>query len=427
MKKSFLLGAGFSYDFGMPLSKDLTKVFFSLFNEKNIQSLAQILASNNPYGTQRPISKEALIDGLQLLLKDKKNEEINYEKTLSEIQELAENYNKTQEEKDSYHYLFGIFYEIIHTLLSIYQEESFQLLYLRNKSCYSNFSKMLSDRETWIFSLNHDLFLEALALDFNIPITFGDQHDISFPLNNHEMNHKIKLTYSKRSELSGDNQKFYCEKFGINLVKLHGGLSELEYKDRSIICNQSMSKKSSFELMADYLMIQKMAYYHDGKMIPSGKDRVITNMDGELDIICKSMLTGGKKYSKTSNPKDGEEKLLIFDKVLVDIEELTIVGYGFGDRHINDRISNAMVLNPKLKIVIVDPTISRIPDFLEQFNYDMRIKKVHSGIAQWIEYCHSGQWNYEQMSILKENEQQRAIIQNRVEQRIKMFYSQTPQ
>lgn len=241
------------------------------------------------------------------------------------------------------------------------------------------------------------------------------------------MNHKIKLTYSKRSELSGDNQKFYCEKFGINLVKLHGGLSELEYKDRSIICNQSMSKKSSFELMADYLMIQKMAYYHDGKMIPSGKDRVITNMDGELDIICKSMLTGGKKYSKTSNPKDGEEKLLIFDKVLVDIEELTIVGYGFGDRHINDRISNAMVLNPKLKIVIVDPTISRIPDFLEQFNYDMRIKKVHSGIAQWIEYCHSGQWNYEQMSILKENEQQRAIIQNRVEQRIKMFYSQTPQ
>lgn len=397
----------------------MTEVFLSLFNEQSIQSLVRVLSLNNPYGLERPISPEALLNGLQLLLHHKNNEEKNYEKILSEIQELSEQYNKTQAEKDSYNYLFSILYEIIHTILSLYQEESFQNLYCINKGCYSNFSKMVSDTETWVFSLNHDLYVEALAIDLDIPITFGDNQNISFPLSNYEMKNIVNFTFSNRTNMFEYNRGFYHEKFGINLLKLHGGLSELEYKDRSIICNQRLNKKSSFELMADFTKIQKMAYYHGGKKVPSGKDRVITNMEGELDIICKSMLTGGKKYSKTTNPKKGEEKLLIFDTVLQNTEELTIVGYGFGDQHINNRISNAMVLNPALNIVIVDPGVNIIPNFLEQFNYGSRIKKVYSGIAPWIEYSYTGQWNNDQITLLKKNEKQRAIIRNNVEQRLK--------
>jgi hypothetical protein len=33
--KALLLGAGFSYDLGMPIAKELTDVFLDLFNEKN--------------------------------------------------------------------------------------------------------------------------------------------------------------------------------------------------------------------------------------------------------------------------------------------------------------------------------------------------------------------------------------------------------
>ncbi|DAB38108.1 MAG TPA: hypothetical protein CFH83_07695 [Sulfuricurvum kujiense] len=428
MKKGFLLGAGFSYDFGMPLASELTEIFFAPFNEYSIQNLVHVLSQNNPYGAERPINQETILECLTLLLKYKnenqnnKNEKDykpkNYEQFLADIQQLEEFPNKTLSDKDSYSYLFSFFYEIIHSILLSYQEISFGGLYCKNREWFSNFCKLLSDQETWVFTLNHDIYLEALAVDLNIPITYGDSGNISFPISNNEMGKTISLTYSKRCELTKNNQNFYQGQFGINLVKLHGGLSELEYKDRSIICNQTLNKKSSFELMVDFMKVKNMAYYHGGRKEPSGKDRVITNSDGELDIIVKSMLTGGKKYSKTTNPKDGEEKLLIFDDAMRTLDELSIIGYGFGDKHINNRISNAMVLNSNLKIVIIDPVHNPLPDFLEQFHYNLRIKKVQCGIAHWIEYCYTGEWNYQQVEALKANEQERINIRKSVEKRL---------
>jgi len=417
MKKGFLLGAGFSYDFGMPLASELSEVFFSLFNKKNIQLWANLISENEPYGKERPINKKAILEGLTLLLEHKNNNQKNYEQFLAEIQQLNQLHNKSLSDKDSYSYLFGLFYEIIHSILSLYQEESFGRLYCVNKKWFTNFSNLFGDEETWIFTLNHDLYMESLAIDLKIPITYGDHHKIAFPVSNYEINNHITFTYSNRNELKKDSQNFYKKEFGINLVKLHGGLSELNYKDRTMICNQDLKKKSSFELMTDFMKIEKMAYYHGGRKIPSGKDRVITNMDGELDIICKSMLTGGKKYSKTTNPKDGEEKLLIFDDIIKTLNELIIIGYGFGDKHVNNRILNAMVLNNNLQLTIIDSQHRPIPEFLEQFDYNSRIKRVQSSIAHWIEYCHTGKWNQELSESLKENEKLRIEVKNSVEQR----------
>ncbi|MDD2821328.1 MAG: hypothetical protein PHW29_08710 [Flavobacterium sp.] len=419
MKKGFLLGAGFSYDFGMPLAGELTEVFFGLFNKKNVQNLANRLAQNQPYNAERPINKKAILEGLTLLLKHKDDNQKNYEQFLADLQQLSQQPNKSLSDKDSYSYLFGLLYELIHSILSLYQEESFGRLYCVNKKLFTNFSTLFGDEETWIFTLNHDLYMETLAIDLKIPITYGDCYNISFPVSNHEMNNNIIFTYSNRKEINKVSQNFYEKEFGINLVKLHGGLSELDYKDRSMICNQDLKKKSSFELMADFIKIQKMAYYHGGRMIPSGKDRVITNNEGELDIICKSMLTGGKKYSNTTNPKDGEEKLLIFDDVIKTLDEFIIIGYGFGDKHVNNRILNAMVLNNNLQVTIVDSQHRPIPEFLEQFNYHSRIKRVQSSIALWIEYCYTGKWNQEYIEILKQTEQLREEIKSSVEQRLK--------
>jgi hypothetical protein len=47
MKKGLLLGAGFSYDFGMPLVDELTDVFLSLFDEGNVRRLARLLSAQS--------------------------------------------------------------------------------------------------------------------------------------------------------------------------------------------------------------------------------------------------------------------------------------------------------------------------------------------------------------------------------------------
>lgn len=313
MKKGLLLGAGFSYDLGMPLASELTEVFLGMFPKRRAKRFGEILSQNDPYTKDRPINKKAIFEGIDLLLS---YEGTNYEELLSNLQELGNAPGKTQSDRDSYHYLFGIFYEIIHQILTLYQKVSYQELYIKNRSWFSNLRSLLSEKETWVFTLNHDLYMECLAIDMEIPITYGDRRNLILPINNLEMNNEIRFTYSNRDELSYRGQGYFKNEFGINLVKVHGGLSELLYKDGLMICNQSLSHSSSEELIADFIKIDNMAYYHDGKKVPSGKDRVITDPNGELDIICKSMLTGGSKYSLTTNEKEGEEKLKLFDEML---------------------------------------------------------------------------------------------------------------
>jgi hypothetical protein len=165
-----------------------------------------------------------------------------------------------------------------------------------------------------------------------------------------------------------------------------------------------------------------MGYYHQGKRLAGVKDRTITNLSGELAIISSSMRAGGKKYSETSKIKEGEEKLMLFDHVLRGLDELTVIGYGFGDEHVNFRLSNALLLNDKLRVVIVDPVFGGTPKCIKQFDYDLRIKRAACGAAQWIEYCKGEKWNYEQIKALKENEKYRVEVRERVQSQLNRIF-----
>lgn len=179
MKKGLLLGAGFSYDLGMPLASEITEVFFGMFPKRRVKRFGEILSQNDPYTKDRPINKKAIFQGIDLLLS---YEGTNYEKLLSNLQELGNAPGKTQSDRDSYLYLFGIFYEIIHQILTLYQKVSYQELYIKNRSWFSNLRSLLSEKETWVFTLNHDLYMECLAIDMEIPITYGDRNNLILPL-----------------------------------------------------------------------------------------------------------------------------------------------------------------------------------------------------------------------------------------------------
>ncbi|MFH4367528.1 hypothetical protein [Vibrio diabolicus] len=412
MKKALLLGAGFSYDLGMPLASELTDIFLSMFNnEASNQRLINTLASNDPYENGGTLSKKAIANAVKIISEYEGN---NYEELIAEIEALSQDYSSktTQSDRDSYHYVFQIFYSLIHQVLNRYQLISYSLIYQKNLLCFKELRTLLSSNETWVFTLNHDMYFECLALDNNIPITYGDPYKMSLPVDNRDMSKQIPFTYSVRDELL--ENLFFNNEFGVNLVKLHGGLSELLYKEGTHLCNQSLKIQSSEELLYNFIQIQNMGFYVDNQKLASGKDRVITNSEGELDIICQSMLTGGNKFSRTTNDKHGEEKLMLMVKHLEQTDELTIIGYGFGDKHINTRISNAMVRNSKMKITIVDAVSKPVPEILEQFDHDSRIMRSTCGAAHWMEYLAKDKWDRQQMEVLKNNSSIRKDIFDKV-------------
>ena len=319
MKNIFLLGAGFSYQFGMPLVKDLTEVFYSFFNEQTVPLMIDEISKASPFGSDRPLNKKAIEKAFNILLDymAKEPRESNYEKILGDINNLRKS-GLNVSDNDSYSIVYMLLYKIINDILLKYNDLAFSL-YLVNKEPYNLFKELMSkDNETWVFTLNHDLFFEYLAIDNNIPITLGDKNKDTLRKDNLSgFNTLINFTYSNTSDISINNKNYFKNKYGVNLVKLHGGLSEIKLKDDQCIYNLDINVKSSSELNKNFNNFKEMNHLDmSGRKTSSLRDWAVTTLDNKLDLATHAMLTGNNKYSKTLSPKTGEEKIALFYDVL---------------------------------------------------------------------------------------------------------------
>ena len=389
MKRALLLGAGFSYDLGMPLSAEFSSAFFEYLSPPRRSAMSRILKSNQPFGNDHPIDKAAIDEGLA---KVRDFEHGDYEAFLSAIESptIAPG---NQPARDSYHYLSAVFYDIVYYLLYLWQKRTFQEFYKKNQSLYGGLRNFISDEPTWIFTLNHDLCIEFLAADFGIPLAFGDQDHVTFPVNNIDPNRIVRFTSSKLADYDLGKAHF-LQATGINLVKLHGGLSEFTYRDRTEVLNMFVDPASSEATLADLTtVVEEMGFYNAGKRLGGNKEKIVTNSQGELDVLQAAMRTGGQKYSRTLKIKPGEEKLRLLEQVLAQVDELTVIGYGFRDQHINLRLYNALLLNSKLKVYVVNPASVTVPEPIAAFNYDMRVVTPMAGAPEWLDYVKEEKWN----------------------------------
>ena len=399
-KRALLIGAGFSYDLGMPLTNDLTKDLFYYFNDKRIKILLNTLKDNNPYGSDRPINKKSFEIIYKIYSEHCKG--ANYEDFLKEIQEQYNDYTKKQDEKDTFHYFFGVLLDYIFEMFWMYQFNNYKL-YQQCRHFYNNFSNLIVNDELWVISLNHDLIIEFICFDNNLPLSFGSTDVKSFPLNNLKLNSNIDFFEISRNNLSLDQMHFFRDECGVNLIKLHGGINEFTYGDDSKILH---IKPDNNETSQSYLnkvnkVIHKMCYIINGIPARLCKEIAISDYEGEMQFLSKSIITGGYKYSKTFDPKPGEEKMRLLEEVLSLIDELYIIGYGFYDKHVNLRLYNAMLLNKNLKIWRVDPKTIEVPDILEPFNYNLRVRSAMCGTPEWLSYRVSEKWDNNQISELK--------------------------
>nr|OCA01113.1 Uncharacterized protein A9P81_0789 [Leptospira interrogans serovar Copenhageni/Icterohaemorrhagiae] len=130
-----------------------------------------------------------------------------------------------------------------------------------------------------------------------------------------------------------------------------------------MVCNFPLTFSSSIDLINQFNKIHKMAFFfdEDSKIkLPNNRRHIfVADEDDDLVVLTKSVLIGGNKYSKTAKIKQGEEKLKLFEDVMKSVDKLIIIGYGFGDQHINFRINHQLVKNEKFTIEIVDPNFKK--------------------------------------------------------------------
>ena len=390
-KTCFFIGAGFSKEFGMPLSIKLSNLLLGWLTPEKLINLNQKWSLDD-FGYPNDLITEAC----ELL----GNPDMNYEELISIFQEkftIIRNNEKTHAYWGFTNYLI----ELISLILierHINNENYFKksIPYYRGLKFFSEMCQPL-----WIFSLNQDLVIEMLSDELNINYCDGyDENTIEiFPILN-ENGEKIgEFTFKKQfwSNINLEKMHFLSiGKKGINLLKIHGSLGEYTYLDEASL----LKIKSNEHIIGSWLISLKKAnenlrFFLNGiPTIRSINEIQVTDKNGELQFLRRTLLAGKFKFSKQISQNAPKELILLFKEKLNYFENLIIIGYSLGDPHINEIIKKWVMGQEKRFIYFIDPFMKFLPP-----NFKIPERKftiMNYLVSDFLDKCSDNELNNEE-------------------------------
>ncbi|MBS9525249.1 SIR2 family protein [Litoribacter alkaliphilus] len=128
-------------------------------------------------------------------------------------------------------------------------------------------------------------------------------------------------------------------------------------KDNDCNCHYNLHGSAYWEV----LNLDKNHLPNPEIVLTSGPNLPINNNPASFQVekgktlLVTNIITGYQKVQKT-NITPYRQMYSAFDDDCCFADEIFIIGYSFGDEHINQSLKTAIRYNPKLKITIVDPS-----------------------------------------------------------------------
>lgn len=354
MSTGLLLGAGASYECGMPLVGDLTQRIRGILTADRLR---QRNARSRAHGTSHP---DATVEYLVDLLG---RAEMNYESVIGNLDIM---YRRFGGHGDGQHY-YGLKLEMIQmaSLILVDRHKMLTSLlpvhmrYLDGIIGLANQNKPL-----WIFSLNHDLFMECVAAANGIPLNSGFPGATKIPI---PYRNGKSGSYVEASLLSSDE----LERFmpfttigpGINLLKPHGSLDTFLFHDGRDYLKLRPLEPSAAGVLESLRVVNEELR----QSVPRADGLTVTNEivcldeDQNLQFLRRSILAGPFKFKIEPVDTGKHDMMSYFRGGLNYLTELVSIGYGFGDAHINWAIRLWLEFSSERRLVIVDPHRTTIP------------------------------------------------------------------
>jgi hypothetical protein len=354
------LGAGASYEASMPLVWGLTSEI------KNWLTPEKLRALNEGWRVQGTGFPDQVIEDLVSVLQ---MHNLHYESILGYLETQARRINNNAQH---YHGIYSWMVELV-----------YQLLYFRRVNNDTPLMRQLdfykgvrfpseSNNPLWIFSLNHDLIVEAIAAKFSIPINCGfSQEMITLPRRD---NHGKKIGELRAEILTMEELERGMLHFpaspakGINLLKIHGALDVFTFNDGKDLLKLAPNKTDVESVTSTLRAANEELVYIDPLMI-GGKVRAVNEIayaddQGEMQFLRRTLLAGAHKFDGSRRQVLPKSLLKYFGKYINNVGKLICIGYGFGDIHINQIIREWLELSPNRSLEIVTPQAKDIPPFL---------------------------------------------------------------
>ena len=353
MNICFLLGAGFSYNAGLPLVRDVSNkflkrplheqtLFFGSGEWKWVDWANDAELHNgriHPLGLEISMFIELMVDKY---LADSGKEILNYEEFYhflftvryetperfdEFLTEAQIRYEETFQVADTVftdipdYEIFSCFYHLVDDLLWVRMNR--EELYSRYQ-VYTDFLAR-EDIQANIYTLNHDLLVETLLEHWGI------DYDDGFSAENK------RLVNDEGNGLPVFNGEFDQR---IKLLKLHGSIDLYQYR---YIRDDNRHKGYDYFKTLDF-----NAKHKANDLGENGQ--VIQNFTPQ---IIPRFITGQNKLEIIQEDKMYNQLYSLFEENLKHADRLVIVGYSFADEHINTVLKSA--LENISEVIHIDP------------------------------------------------------------------------
>lgn len=118
------------------------------------------------------------------------------------------------------------------------------------------------------------------------------------------------------------------------------------------------------------------------KMQTRGVNELFVNdSSGELQFLRRSLLSGGHKFKGKFEQIAPVALFDAFESRINNVQELVVIGYGFGDEHVNE-VMLKWLSNSNNHLTICNPYCEGIPDFLKAYQAQVQIAK--KGLTDYL-------------------------------------------
>ena len=374
-----LLGAGSSYDIGMPLTVELTAQLKDWLTPAKLRSL------NNGWRSQDGGYSDATIDDLAtVLVRDR----MSYEHTIGYLEVQGDRLGVRSQE---YHGLRAFLSEMIYVLLKETHVRNVDLI-TRNLRYLVGIGTLVQENNPlWVFSLNQDLIMECFSAHAKIPIKYGfSEETVKLPRRDkaNTVVGQVEARVTRRSQLASHSLSFFQPgQEGINLLKMHGSLDEFAFNDGKDLLKLVPTDRSVLGVISALRLANDEVRYIDprwpGGYVIATNEIAYEDAEGEMQFLRRTPLAGSHKFHGQSYQTVPHELLTCVGNSLLYISRLICIGYGFGDYHVNQVIRTWLEDRAERRLSIVDPSVGRVP--IELIHLYSQIELIESQATDYLD------------------------------------------
>jgi hypothetical protein len=234
--------------------------------------------------------------------------------------------------------------------------------------------KALADENSplWIFSLNHDVIVEAIAARLGVKVHSGFSSDtISLPLRDKEGVKKGNIRGHVLTKDTLDNHAMYFPnppEAGIYLLKIHGALDIFTFNDGNDLLKLSPDGEEWIRVL-EVLREANEDLFYPLSGTPGGRAHTLNEISyaddqGKMQFLRRSLLAGAYKFDKRFTQTLPLSMMKHFQANINFVTHLVCIGYGFGDVHINQVLREWLEFTDNRTLEIVSPIAKDVPQFL---------------------------------------------------------------